>query len=111
MINAKELKDILKMEISPEGKVLLLGMITDGGVDLNMHATGDAYGMIPSEVHLGHLDLKAKQLVANGQSEGKYNVQRETVKYGSNTNMDSSSAKRGKRPASTGKKVSKKNKK
>jgi hypothetical protein len=111
MINAKELKDILKMELSPEGKVLLLGMITEGGVDLNMHLVGDSYGMIASEIHLGHLDLKAKQLVANGQSKGKFNVRREVVKYGSSNDMDRTGTKRSKRPAPSRKKVSKKDKK
>lgn len=111
MINAKELKDILKMELSPEGKVLLLGMITDGGVDLNMHTIGDAYGMIPSETHLGHLDLKSKQLVAKGQSEGKYNVRREVVKYGSSNVVERTGAGSSKRPAANRKKASKKDKK
>jgi hypothetical protein len=110
MINAKELKEILKFEMTPEGKVLLLGMITDGGVGLNLSEVGCRYGLIPSEVHVGQCDLKSKQMVAVGETPSTFNVQREVVKYGSGTNISGNRAGHSKRSAANPKKNSKKNK-
>jgi len=110
MINAKELRDILTMELSPEGKVLLLGMITDGGVDLDPNVVGDKYALIPSEIHVGHIELKTKHMVAPGQTSSTLTVQREVVKYGSSPTIHSTRTKRSKRTVATGKKAGKNDK-
>ena len=110
MISAKELKDILRIELSPEGKVLLLGMITDGGVDLSLEEVGNKYGLIPSEVQVAYCDLKSKHIIAIGPTPATFNVQREVVRYGSNTTVGSTGPGGTKRTGAHCKKTRKKNK-
>lgn len=111
MINAKELKEILTMELAPESKVLLLGMISDGGVDLDANVVGNRYALIPAEIHVGSIELKSKRIVAQESSAGTLTVLREVVKYGSSSSVPCGGPKRSKRASSVNKKNSKKDKK
>ena len=51
MLNNKDLVDILKEEMSPSAKLLKVGMILAGGVNLNIYTVGYRLKMHPGEIH------------------------------------------------------------
>lgn len=76
MLNNKELAEILQQEMSPPAKVLKIGMILAGGVDLNIYTIGHRVKMHPAEIHLGFSELKIKKQIIQGQQKDTVTVRR-----------------------------------
>ena len=110
MINNKQVKKLLKIEICPESKVLLLAMIMEGGVDICATQVGIKCALTEPEARMGQMELKKRKIIANGSAKDTFTVQREVVDYGSNSSMGSTRTRRTKRAASDSEKTHKENK-
>lgn len=76
MLPTKELKGILTEEMSPEAKILKLGIILGGGIDINPYQIGHHLKMHPAEVHSGLTELKHRKEIAPGTSRDTVNIRR-----------------------------------
>ena len=76
MLNNKELADIMQQEMSPSAKLLKIGLILAGGVDLNVYTIGHKVGMHPSEIHIGLTELKMRKQIDKGQNKDTVTVRR-----------------------------------
>jgi len=72
----KELKGILGEEMSPEAKILKLGIILSGGIDINPYQVGYAMKMHPAEVHAGFTELKHRKDVLRGTQRDTVHIRR-----------------------------------
>ena len=111
MQHNKTLNEILKMELTPEGKVLLLGILSENMEEFNIASIGFECGLIPAEVHLGEIDLKNRRFLVKGDAAGTYRMKEGVFKDGTSSNVDGVGVKRTKRPAANRKKGGAKNKK
>lgn len=76
MLNNKELAEILKEEMSPSAKLLKVGMILAGGIDLNVYTVGYRMKMHPAEIHQGLSELKHRKAVQPGGNKETISVRR-----------------------------------
>lgn len=76
MLNNKDLVDILKEEMSPSAKLLKVGMILAGGVNLNIYTVGYRLKMHPGEIHQALSELKHHKSIEPGQERDTINVRR-----------------------------------
>lgn len=111
MINNRQIKKLLKIELCPESKVLLLGMIMDGGVDISTSAAGHRCALTGPEVRVAQTELYKRKIIAKGSVKDTFTVQREVVDYGTSSSMGGSRTRRAERAASDSQKDCKENKK
>ena len=71
-----ELKSILGEEMSPEAKILKLGIILGGGININPYRVGYQMKMHPAEVHAGFSELKHRRDVSPGADRDTVNIKR-----------------------------------
>ena len=76
MLPVKELKGILTEEMSPEAKILKLGIILGGGIDINPYQVGHNLKMHPAEVHSGLTELKHRKEIIPGTNRDTVNIRR-----------------------------------
>lgn len=76
MLNNKDLVDILKEEMSPAAKMLKVGMILAGGVNLNIYTVGYRLKMHPAEIHQALVELKHRKAIEQGMERDTVTVRR-----------------------------------
>lgn len=76
VLSNKELAEILKEEMSPSAKLLKVGMILAGGIDLNIYTVGYRMKMHPAEIHQGLTELKHRKAVQPGENKETITVRR-----------------------------------
>ena len=76
MLSNKELVDILKEEMSPAAKMLKVGMILAGGVNLNIYTVGYRLKMHPAEIHHALVELRHRNVLEAGGSRDTVTVRR-----------------------------------
>lgn len=76
MISNTELYDILVEEMSPAGKIMKLGIIISGGIDIDPYVIGHRCKMHPAEIHQGVVELKHKGIIEKGLGKNTVNIKR-----------------------------------
>jgi len=76
VISNKELRDILLEEMSPAAKILKIGIIMSGGVDLDPYVIGYKCAMHAAEVHRAFSELKHHKAIEPGLSKNTINLKR-----------------------------------
>lgn len=76
LLSTKELKNILSEEMSPSGKLLRIGIILSGGIEVNPYTVGYALKMHPAEVHHGFSELKHKKIISPGNHRDTVTITR-----------------------------------
>ncbi|QDP58229.1 MAG: hypothetical protein Unbinned1446contig1004_16 [Prokaryotic dsDNA virus sp.] len=76
MLNNKDLVDILKEEMSPSAKLLKVGMILAGGVNLNIYTVGHRLKMHAGEIHQALSELRHHRSIEPGQQRDTVNIRR-----------------------------------
>ena len=107
MLNNTELKNILQEEMSPAGKILKIGLILSGGVDINPYQIGANCRMHAAETHQAIVELRHRKDVEKGIAKDTINIIRS--ENGSNVNMGGNRAGGRKRSAASGEVDSQKN--
>ena len=100
MLNNSELKDILQEEMSPAGKILKIGLILSGGVNVNPYQIGANCRMHAAETHQAIVELRHRKGVERGVAKDTVNVIRS--ENGSNVDMGSNRAGGRKRSIASG---------
>jgi len=78
LLPVSELRGVLGQEMSPSAKILKLGFILSGGINVNPYQVGYHLKMHPAEVHAGLTELKHRKEIVPGADRDTVDVKRES---------------------------------